>query len=178
LEIVPFSGGIMPLAFGKPIAVSVMQAMLLRVWLRPFSRLEQVGKHSSVVCLTRTPSCSCRVDWCSGRCLARSIYPEERPTHRVAMSGFWMDSHPVTNAEFRRFVKAAGHVTLAERPPNGADYPPYPASLDELRAAGMPAVVELQLWTGRDRQTMSLTGGTTGTATINTGRRQHQQPRP
>ena len=100
------------------------------------------------------------------------------------MSGFWMDSHPVTNAEFRRFVKAASHVTLAERPPNGADYPPYRTSLDELRAAGMPAVVELQLWTGRDRQTMSLTGGTTGrsgsagTATINTGRRQHQQPRP
>ncbi|MGH3200279.1 MAG: hypothetical protein ACRDNT_31160 [Streptosporangiaceae bacterium] len=30
----PFSGGIMPLALGKPIAASVMQAMLLRVWLR------------------------------------------------------------------------------------------------------------------------------------------------
>jgi hypothetical protein len=90
----------------------------------------------------------------------------------------------VTNAEFRRFVKAAGHVMLAERSPNGADYPPYPTSLDELRAAGMPAVVELQVWTGRDRQTMCLTGGTTGrsgsagTATNNTGRRQHQQPRP
>ena len=30
-EIMPFSGGIVPLAFGNPIAASVMQAMLLRV---------------------------------------------------------------------------------------------------------------------------------------------------
>ena len=28
----------MPLALGNPIAASVMQAMLLRVWLRPVSR--------------------------------------------------------------------------------------------------------------------------------------------
>ena len=45
----PFSGGITPLAFGKPIAASVMQAMLLRVWLRPVSRHERVGEHSAVV---------------------------------------------------------------------------------------------------------------------------------
>src|SRR5450755_2336705 len=31
---IPFSGGIVPLAFGNPIAASVMHAMLLRVWLR------------------------------------------------------------------------------------------------------------------------------------------------
>ena len=24
------------------------------------------------------------------------FYPEERPTHRVAVDGFWMDQHPVT----------------------------------------------------------------------------------
>ena len=45
----PFSGGIVPLAFGKPIAASVMQAMLLRVWLRPVSRHERVGEQSAVV---------------------------------------------------------------------------------------------------------------------------------
>jgi hypothetical protein len=28
---IPFSGGIVPLAFGKPVAASVMHAMLLRV---------------------------------------------------------------------------------------------------------------------------------------------------
>ena len=28
------------------------------------------------------------------------FYPEERPVHRVAVDGFWMDEHPVTVAEF------------------------------------------------------------------------------
>ena len=44
------SGGIVPLALGNPIAPSVMQAMLLRVWLRPVSRHERVGEQSAVVC--------------------------------------------------------------------------------------------------------------------------------
>jgi formylglycine-generating enzyme required for sulfatase activity len=34
-----------------------------------------------------------------------------------------MDAHPVTVAEFRRFVKSTGYVTLAERPLDPADYP-------------------------------------------------------
>ena len=52
-----------------------------------------------------------------------NFYPEERPAHRVAVDGFWMDDHPVTNAEFRRFVKATGYVTVAERSPDPSDYP-------------------------------------------------------
>ena len=51
------------------------------------------------------------------------FYPEERPVHDVEVDGFWMDDHPVTVAEFRRFVKATGHVTLAEVPPDAAEYP-------------------------------------------------------
>jgi formylglycine-generating enzyme len=54
---------------------------------------------------------------------SEDFYPEERPIREVAVEGFWMDSHPVTVAEFRRFVKATGHVTLAERAPEAADYP-------------------------------------------------------
>src|SRR5262245_17163493 len=50
-------------------------------------------------------------------------YPEEAPAHEVRVGGFWMDAHTVTNDDFRRFVDATGHVTLAERPPNPADYP-------------------------------------------------------
>ena len=49
-------------------------------------------------------------------------YPEEAPVHRVSVNGFWMDGHTVTNGEFRRFVEATGHVTLAEKPANAADY--------------------------------------------------------
>src|SRR5262245_13166588 len=48
------------------------------------------------------------------------FYPEERPVRRVAVDGFWMDEHAVTVAEFRRFVKATGHVTGAERAPDPA----------------------------------------------------------
>jgi len=50
-------------------------------------------------------------------------YPEEAPAHRVTVGGYWMDQHAVTNKEFRRFVDATGHVTLAERPANPDDYP-------------------------------------------------------
>jgi formylglycine-generating enzyme required for sulfatase activity len=50
-------------------------------------------------------------------------YPEERPIHPVTVDGFWMDEHAVTVAEFRRFVKATGYVTLAERPLDPAMYP-------------------------------------------------------
>jgi formylglycine-generating enzyme len=54
---------------------------------------------------------------------SEDFYPEERPVHRVAVDGFWMDRSPVTVAQFRRFVKATGHRTLAERAPEAADYP-------------------------------------------------------
>jgi formylglycine-generating enzyme required for sulfatase activity len=54
---------------------------------------------------------------------SEAFYPEERPVREVAVEGFWIDRHPVTVAEFRRFVKATGHVTLAEHPPDPADYP-------------------------------------------------------
>lgn len=56
-------------------------------------------------------------------------YPEEAPAHRVTLDGFWIDRAPVTNAQFRRFVKATGHITLAEQP---ADPAAYPEALPEL----------------------------------------------
>jgi formylglycine-generating enzyme len=51
------------------------------------------------------------------------FYPEERPVRRVEVDAFWMDDHPVTVAEFRRFVKATGYITVAERPLDPAQYP-------------------------------------------------------
>jgi sulfatase modifying factor 1 len=50
-------------------------------------------------------------------------YPEEAPAHPVTVGGFWIDPHPVTNAEFARFVRATRHVTVAERPADPARYP-------------------------------------------------------
>lgn len=50
-------------------------------------------------------------------------YPEDAPARRVAVEGFWMDAHPVTNTEFHRFVAATRHTTVAERPPPVVDTP-------------------------------------------------------
>ena len=51
------------------------------------------------------------------------FYPEEAPVTHVALDGFWIDERPVTVAEFRRFARATGHVTVAERPLDAALYP-------------------------------------------------------
>jgi formylglycine-generating enzyme required for sulfatase activity len=61
---------------------------------------------------------------------SEDFYPEEGPVHRVELDGFWIDEHPVTVAEFRRFVKATGYVTCAEHAPDPEAYPDAdPASL-------------------------------------------------
>jgi formylglycine-generating enzyme required for sulfatase activity len=49
-----------------------------------------------------------------------------RPIHRVYVDGFFMDKTDVTNAEFAKFVKATGYVTVAERKPRQEDYPSAP----------------------------------------------------
>jgi len=60
-------------------------------------------------------------------------YQEERPAHPVHVDGFWIDDRPVTNARFRAFVEATGHVTAAEIVPDPAD---YPGALPEMLYAG------------------------------------------
>ena len=52
-----------------------------------------------------------------------AFYPEERPAHQAEVAGFWIDRHPVTNADFAAFVAATGYLTLAERVPSARDYP-------------------------------------------------------
>jgi formylglycine-generating enzyme len=52
-----------------------------------------------------------------------AFYPEELPVREMAVGDVWVDEHPVTNAQFRRFVKDTGHVTVAERAPDAADFP-------------------------------------------------------
>jgi formylglycine-generating enzyme len=51
------------------------------------------------------------------------FYPEEAPVRTVSVPDLEVNEHPVTNAAFRRFVKATGHVTVAERPPDGREFP-------------------------------------------------------
>jgi formylglycine-generating enzyme len=60
-------------------------------------------------------------------------YPEEAPVHRVKVDGFWIDCTPVTNRDFREFVRDTGYVTFAEIPPDPAD---YPGALPDMLKAG------------------------------------------
>jgi formylglycine-generating enzyme len=60
-------------------------------------------------------------------------YPEEAPTHRVSVGGFWIDSAPVTNRQFRRFVNVTKHITFAEIAPKAED---YPGALPHMLKAG------------------------------------------
>ncbi|MBV8991876.1 MAG: SUMF1/EgtB/PvdO family nonheme iron enzyme [Solirubrobacterales bacterium] len=54
---------------------------------------------------------------------SEEFYPEELPIRNVRVESFWIDLHPVTVSEFRRFVEDTGYVTLAERRPDPADHP-------------------------------------------------------
>jgi formylglycine-generating enzyme len=54
---------------------------------------------------------------------SEDFYPEEGPVRRVEIEAFWIDAHPVTVGQFRRFVKATGYVTVAERPLEPSEYP-------------------------------------------------------
>ena len=60
-------------------------------------------------------------------------YPEEAPAHRVSVAPFLIDATPVTNAQFRAFVDATGHVTNAEIAPEAKD---YPGALPEMLRPG------------------------------------------
>ncbi|MFI6582783.1 formylglycine-generating enzyme family protein [Embleya sp. NPDC050493] len=80
------------------------------------------------------------------------FYPEERPVHPVTVNGFFLDVHPVTVAAFRRFVKATGYVTVAERPLDPVLYPDadpallVPGSLVFRRTPGPVALDDYRRW--------------------------------
>ena len=64
---------------------------------------------------------------CGGAsCCSPSTVADSGPIHRVYVSDFWMDATDVTNAEFEKFVKATGYVTIAERAPTTEEFPTAP----------------------------------------------------
>lgn len=83
---------------------------------------------------------------------SNDFYPEERPVRRAMVEGFWMDVHPVTNAQFRDFVDATGYVTVAERTPNPRNYPGInpeqlvPGSLVFRRPSGPVDLRDYRAW--------------------------------
>jgi sulfatase modifying factor 1 len=76
-------------------------------------------------------------------------YPEEAPSHRVAVDGFWIDPTPVTNRQFKAFVKATGHVTTAEIVPDPKSYPcalPHMLYAGSLVFAPPLSIIDLRDW--------------------------------
>ncbi len=64
---------------------------------------------------------------CDGKsCCSPATVADALPIHRVYVDGFWMDATDVTNAEFEKFVKATGYVTIAERAPTKEEFPTAP----------------------------------------------------
>lgn len=51
-----------------------------------------------------------------------AVYAEEGPPRETRVDGFWIDPHEVTNRQFAEFVKATGHVTIAEKPVDPAQF--------------------------------------------------------
>jgi len=55
-----------------------------------------------------------------------AMFPDARPLHAVSLDGFFMDRNLVTNAQFARFVRATGYVSVAERRPDPKLFPGVP----------------------------------------------------
>jgi sulfatase modifying factor 1 len=83
---------------------------------------------------------------------SEDFYPEERPVRSVDVASFWIDQRPVTVAQFRRFVKATGYVTVAERPLDPAEFPGadraelIPGSLVFCRTRGPVDLRDFRNW--------------------------------
>jgi formylglycine-generating enzyme len=68
--------------------------------------------------------------WVSGatfRMGSDAHYAEEAPARPVAVDGFWIDRHQVTNRRFAAFVDDTGYATVAERQLDPAAFPGAPA---------------------------------------------------
>jgi sulfatase modifying factor 1 len=61
--------------------------------------------------------------------------PDQRPVHRVKLSRFWLDAHPVTNRQYAEFVEATQHKTTAEARVNSLVFDPTTAAWQEVAGA-------------------------------------------
>jgi sulfatase modifying factor 1 len=58
--------------------------------------------------------------------MGSTAFADSKPVHTVKVNDFYMDEHEVTNEQFAQFVKATGHITVAERELDPADFPNVP----------------------------------------------------
>jgi len=79
-------------------------------------------------------------------------YPEEMPLREVTVRSFAIQRHPVTNAQYRRFVAATGYVTVAERTLTAREFPHLrpeerrPGSLVFRKPSAVSDFVDVNQW--------------------------------
>ena len=83
----------------------------------------QIDPEEDVAVLTRVPDDMERIPGDTFRMGSDRHYADEAPAHRVTVDAFWIDRVPVTNREFRKFVRTTGYTTFAEIVPDPKDYP-------------------------------------------------------
>jgi formylglycine-generating enzyme len=65
-------------------------------------------------------------------------YPEEGPAHQVSIDGFWIDRTPVTNRQFKKFVRSeSGNAITSPALPAGYFFK------DKIKAAISSTAVRL-----------------------------------
>ena len=80
------------------------------------------------------------------------FYTDEAPAHKVRVDDFLIDSAPVTNREFAKFVAATNYVTVAELPADSEHYPDLdeesalPASLVFIKPPGPVRLDDYNQW--------------------------------
>jgi formylglycine-generating enzyme len=102
-------------------------------WSAMATTLRSVGEHDIPSSADDRAGGMVRIRGGTFRMGSDNHYPEEAPSHLVTVDEFWIDRTPVTNGQFREFVKATGHVTFAEIPPDPRD---YPGALPDMLYAG------------------------------------------
>jgi sulfatase modifying factor 1 len=93
----------------------------------------EIDPEEDAAVLTRVSDDMVRIAGGTFRMGSDRHYADEAPAHLVAVDAFWIDTVPVTNREFRRFVRATGYVTFAEIVPDPKD---YPGALPHMLRAG------------------------------------------
>ena len=83
---------------------------------------------------------------------SEDFYPEEAPVQPVSVDAFWIDETAVSAAQFRRFVRETGYVTLAEKPLDPEQYPDadpellVPGSLVFRMTGGPVPLDDVRIW--------------------------------
>jgi len=87
-ESIPKKDSIVELIINKPTEIAVPEGM---VWI-PGGTFQQGAVNQDKIAMSH-----------------------EKPAHEVSVDGFFMDITEVTNAQFAKFVKETGYITIAER---------------------------------------------------------------